>query len=76
MAKIYEKIINHRPKPYLEDNNLLNDLQFEFRPGRSTHTSIHTMLEYIAQFHKRGLDVFSHSKDFEKEFDIKFTIHH
>ena len=29
---------------------LLNDLQFGFRPDRSTHTSIHTMLEYIAQW--------------------------
>ena len=38
-----------RFKPYLEDKKLLNDLQFGFRPDRSTHTSIHTMLEYIAQ---------------------------
>ena len=27
-----------RLKPYLEDKKLLKDLQFGFRPGRSTHT--------------------------------------
>ena len=56
-------------KTYFEDQNLLNDLQFWFRPGRSTHTSIFTMLEYIALSHKKGLDVFLLSKDIEKVSD-------
>ena len=73
IGKIYEQILNRRLKTYLEDNNLLNDLQFGFRSGRSTHTSIHTMLEYITQSHKRGLDVFLLSKDIEKAFD---KVHH
>ena len=73
IAKIYEKIINQIVKTYLEYKKLLNDLQFGFRPGRSTHTSIHTMLEYIAQSHKRGLDVFLLCKDIEKAFD---KVHH
>ena len=48
IGKVYETIINKRLKWYLEDNGLLNDLQFGFRPGRSTHTSISTMLEFIS----------------------------
>ena len=70
IAKIYEKMINQRLKTYLEDKKLLNDLQFGFRPGRSTHTSIHTMLEYIAQSHKIGLDVFLFSEDIAKAFKV------
>ena len=39
-------------KPYLEGKKILNDLQFGFRPDRPNHTSIHTMLEYIAVIHE------------------------
>ena len=56
-------------KTYFEDQNLLNDLQFWFRPGRSTPTSILTILEYIALSHKRGLDFFLLRKDIKKVFD-------
>ena len=69
IGKVYETIINRRLKWYLEDNGLLNDLQFGFRPGRSTHTSINTMLEFISYNLKRGLEVYLLSKDIEKAFD-------
>ena len=73
ITKIYEKIINQRLKIYLEDKNLLNDLQFGFRLGRSTHTTLHTIQEYIAQSHKRDLDVFLLSRDIAKPID---KVHH
>ena len=73
IGKIYEQILNRRLKWFLEDSNQLNDCQFGFRPSRSTHTSIHTMIEFINQAHKRGLDVFAISKDIEKAFD---RVHH
>ena len=73
IGKLYEKIINKRLKWYLEDKNKLNDLQFGFRPTRSTHTSLTAMIEFITQAQKRGLDVFLLSKDIEKAFD---KVHH
>ena len=73
IGKIYEQILNRRLKWYLEDTKQLNDLQFGFRPSRYTHTSIYTMLEFINQAQKRGLDVFAISKDIEKAFD---RVHH
>ena len=69
IGKIYEFIINSRLKWYLEANNLLNDLQFGFRPGRSCHTSIHLMIEFITNAQKKGLPVYMLSKDVEKAFD-------
>ena len=73
MGKIYEHVINHRLKMYLEEHHLINDLQFGFRQGRSCHTSIHTMLEFITQAQKGGLSVYFLSKDVEKAFD---KVHH
>ena len=57
----------------MEDNGLLNDPQFGFRPGRSTHTSIITMPEFISYNLKRGQDVYLLSKDMEKAFDIVYA---
>ena len=73
IGKLYEQIINKRLKWYLEDKNKLNDLQFGFRPSRSTHTSLTAMIEFINQAQKRGLHVFLLSKDIEKAFD---KVHH
>ena len=73
IGKLYEQIINKRLKWYLEDKNKLNDLQFGFRPTRSTHTSLTAMIEFITQAQKRGLHVFLLSKDIEKAFD---KVHH
>ena len=69
IGKLYESIINKRIKWYLEDTNKLHDCQFGFRPGRSTHTSLHVMMNFITNARKRGLSVYMLSKDVEKAFD-------
>ena len=82
IGKLYESIINRRIKWYLEDSKKMHECQFGFRPGRSTHTSLHIMTNFITNARKRGLSVFMLSKDVEKAFDkvyfpaLIYKIHH
>ena len=69
IGKLFESIINQRVKWYLEAKAKLHECQFGFRPGRSTHTSLHVMLNFITNARKRGLAVYMLSKDVEKAFD-------
>ena len=55
VGKIYERIINRRLRLFLEDNNKLYYHQFGFRSHRSTHTNIHTMMNFISNARKRNL---------------------
>ena len=69
LAKIYESIVYRRLKWYLEDNGLLDQSQFGFRAGRSTHHVINILLNYIQTNKRRGRNVILVSKDVEKAFD-------
>lgn len=47
ISKILEKIINIRLINYLENNNLLSNCQFGFRPGKSTDDAVHELTNYV-----------------------------
>ena len=69
LAKVYETVIYRRLKWHLEDNGLLDEAQFGFRPGRSTHHVLNILLNYIQTNKRRGRDVLLVCKDVEKAFD-------
>ena len=69
LAKLYEIIIYRRLKWYLELNGLLDESQFGFRPGRSTHHVVNTLLNYIHTNRCRKRHVLMLSTDVEKAFD-------
>lgn len=47
ISKILEKIINSRLIDYLENNKLLSNCQFGFRPGKSTDDAVHELTDYV-----------------------------
>ena len=69
LAKIYESVINRRLKWHLEDNGLLDEGQFGFRPTRSTHHVLNILLNYVSTNNRRGRDSIIICKDVEKAFD-------
>ena len=69
LGKLLERIINNRLRWRLEKNNLLDQNQFGFRPGRSTVDAILRLTEAIyAGFHNKKVTV-AVMVDFEAAFD-------
>ena len=68
-AKIFEKIMAHRLKTYLENTQQLNPQQFGFRPGRSIEDIIITALLFLDTHHRQHKKTASISLDIQKAFD-------
>ena len=81
-GKIFEKIINTRLRLHLEENSLLSNQQFGFRPHKSTSDPINIISEFIDAHSSRGRKIGIISKDVEKAFDtvwhngLKFKFQH
>ena len=68
-AKIFEKIMAHRLKTFLENTQQLNTQQFGFRPGRSIEDIIITTLLFLDTHHRQHKKTASISLDIQKAFD-------
>ena len=66
LAKIFEKIIAHRLRNYLEDTGQINFHQHGFRPGKSTEDIILKSIFYIDTYTTLNKKVASASLDVEK----------
>ncbi|GIX70133.1 probable RNA-directed DNA polymerase from transposon BS [Caerostris darwini] len=53
-GKIFDKIIAERLSFFLEDRNLLNNLQFGFRKKRSTINALQNIISFISNAHARN----------------------
>ena len=69
IAKLFEKIINNRLLYYIESNNLYNERQFGFRPGKSTVQSINLVTEIIRENKRQNKVTLVSTRDVEKAFD-------
>lgn len=54
VGKLFEQIINHRLKDFLEHHNLLNPDQCGFRPGKATTDQLLKFTQHVAQARVRG----------------------
>lgn len=68
-SKILEKIVNNRLQSYLEDNNLLSNRQFGFRPKKSTEDAVVTLVEFVADRLDRNEKCIGVFLDLAKAFD-------
>ena len=81
MAKIFEKIISHRLKQYLETTHQMNPQQYGFRSNRCTEDIIQQTIKYIDTYCKLNKKTTTVSLDVEKVFDkvwhqgLTFKIH-
>ena len=69
LSKILEKIINSRLIKYLENNKLLSDHQFGFRPKRSTSQAVHHLTNFISTNLDNGMHTIGIFLDLAKAFD-------
>lgn len=69
LSKILEKLINNRLIKYLEDNKLLSNNQFGFRPKRSTAQAVHKLTNYISTNLDNGMHTIGIFLDLAKAFD-------
>ena len=69
VAKLFEKIINNRLLYFIEHNNLFQERQFGFRPGRSTNQSINIITEIIKENKRQNKITLISTRDVEKAFD-------
>lgn len=49
ISKILEKLINNRLVKYLQENSILSDQQFGFRPNLSTSDAVHSLTDFITK---------------------------
>ncbi len=68
-GKMFEKIINHRLRNYLETNSLFPTSQHGFRQHRSTHTAIATLTEKLSQTLTTNKIATIVTRDISKTFD-------
>lgn len=68
-GKIFERIINHRLRTFLEDSDIHNDLQFRFRPARETTHALALVTEIVAQQKADGGQCHLVLRDITKAFD-------
>jgi hypothetical protein len=73
LSKVLEKLINNQIMAYLEENQLLNPLQFGFRKNKSTKDAILEFTNDTLMALNRGMCVLGIFIDFSKAFD---TIDH
>ena len=75
LSKVLEKVVFHQLFYYLNNNNILHDNQFGFRPGHETQHAIMAILDSLnkgKQASKKGLAVLL---DLRKAFDtVQFDI--
>lgn len=69
LSKILEKIINSRLIKYLENNNLLSEQQFGFRPKRSTNQAVHKLTNLICSNLDNSMITIGIFLDLAKAFD-------
>ena len=69
LSKIFEKLIAHRLRNYLENTGQMNLHQHGFRPGKSTEDVIIKSIFYIDTYSTLNKKVASASLDVEKAFD-------
>jgi hypothetical protein len=69
ITKLLERIIRERLVTYLESNNLMNDNQHGFRPGRSCLTQLLEHYDAILEGLEKGANVDVIYLDFAKAFD-------
>ena len=75
LSKVFERIINNRLTKYLENNKLLSDQQFGFRPKRSTSQAVHKLTNFISSNLDNGMYTIGIFLDLAKAFDtISFSI--
>lgn len=73
VSKIIEKIVKNRLSTYLEDNNILSNRQYGFRPGLSTENAIANLTKIISNNIDGGIKCTALFLDLAKAFD---TISH
>ena len=73
LCKVLEKLINNQTMTYLEDNQLLNNLQYGFRKRKSTRDAILEFTNDTLMALNNGMCVLGIFIDFSKAFD---TINH
>lgn len=69
LSKLLEKIANNRLTSYLEQNNLLSDIQFGFRRGRSTEHAVSQLLDIVTSHLDNGRCCLGAFLDLAKAFD-------
>ena len=69
LSKIYEKLLYKRLSKYVENNNMLPNLQFGFRKGRGTCDALLTISSYLQRSLDRGLEARMVGLDFSAAFD-------
>ena len=70
MSKVLERLVFNQLYKYLNDNNLLTDSQFGFRPKFSTLLALITITENIRKALDEGLTVGFVTLDLKKAFDL------
>ena len=70
MSKVLERLVFNKLYKYLNDNNLLTDSQFGFRPKFSTLIAFITITENIRKALDEGRTVGFVTLDFKKAFDL------
>ena len=68
-SKLLERLMYNRLLQYINDNNLLYNLQFGFQKGKSTHMAIIVLLDKISEALDNGDYVIGVFLDFSKAFD-------
>ena len=69
LSKIFEKLLYKRLSKYVENNNMLPNLQFGFRKGRGTCDALLTISSYLQRSLDCGLEARMVGLDFSAAFD-------
>lgn len=69
LSKIYERALKHTIDIYCEDNNIIPEDQFGFRPGRSTTQALTIFKTDIAMKFNHRTPTIACAMDIEKAFD-------
>ena len=70
ISKVFERIIASNIMKHLEENNILNDLQYGFRHGRSCETQLISLVNDLTINYDRSLQTDLIITDFAKAFDV------
>ena len=69
-SKLFERIITCNIMKHLESNNILYDLQYGFRQGRSCEAQLISLLDDLTLNYDRSLQTDLIITDFSKAFDV------
>ena len=70
LAKFYTKILSNRINCYIEQENILSDVQYGFRKDRNTTDCLFILNGLIEIMFSRGLKLFVCFIDYEKAYDL------